>query len=193
MSKFSTNYLILEAPDLGGKTSLYDEIHNQTGYTWNIQDRSALSMLCYAILYDRNVDVYRQKLKIELNNLNNRFVLLLPEFEILKERYAHRGDEIQNLKSLRVLYEIFKKETKKIQHLPNILILDGTLSIKNSAKNVVSWLKNVEELDTGLVGDFVNKFLQASQTDEEILNIALSVDRNKSIDAAILSDKNEGD
>ena len=111
---FPTFQLILEGPDLVGKTTLYNKIHAMNGFKWNIQDRSTLSMLCYARLYGRDVELYRSRLDNELNNLNNRMIILLPPFEILEERYHQRGDEIQDLTSLKKLYEIFSEEAKLI-------------------------------------------------------------------------------
>ena len=54
MVKFPIEKIIIEGPDLAGKTTLFSKIHELTQYRWNIQDRSALSMLVYAKLYDRD-------------------------------------------------------------------------------------------------------------------------------------------
>ena len=48
--------ITIEGPDLAGKTTLYNQLHRKTGYKWNIQDRSVLSMLCYSIFYNRGDD-----------------------------------------------------------------------------------------------------------------------------------------
>ena len=53
------NNVTLEGPDLSGKTTLFETIHSTTNYRWNIQDRSELSMLCYAEMYGRNTDTKR--------------------------------------------------------------------------------------------------------------------------------------
>ena len=51
MVKFPIEKIIIEGPDLAGKTTLYDKMHKISKYRWNIQDRSALSMLIYAKMY----------------------------------------------------------------------------------------------------------------------------------------------
>ena len=69
----------IEGPDLAGKTTLYTMLHAKSGYKWNIQDRSVLSMLCYSIFYNRDdVEVWRARLDDAVNNLNNRIVVLSP-------------------------------------------------------------------------------------------------------------------
>ena len=108
--KFNIEKLILEGPDLSGKSSLYDEIHKRTKFKWNIQDRSSLSMVCYAIQYKRNAEFHRQMLYKELSNLNNRMIILMPDLEVLTSRYLQRGDDFQNIDSLRSLYYIFKED-----------------------------------------------------------------------------------
>ena len=74
------NQIILEGPDLSGKTTLYEQIHNLTGYRWNVQDRSCLSMLVYAKLYGRSQFSHVEALKSELYNLNNLCVALGKEY-----------------------------------------------------------------------------------------------------------------
>ena len=68
MSYNPINYLIIEGPDLSGKSTLYQNIHDMTDYKWNIQDRSALSMLVHAKLYGRPEFDYIEALKKEINN-----------------------------------------------------------------------------------------------------------------------------
>ena len=70
MLRFPTNYLILEGPDLSGKTTFYESIHKSSNYRWNIQDRSALSMLVHAKYYGRDTFRHVEQLRSELYNLN---------------------------------------------------------------------------------------------------------------------------
>ena len=117
------NQIILEGPDLSGKTTLYENIHNMTQYRWNIQDRSSLSMLVYAKLYGRDEFPHVEALNTELNNLNNFMILLLPEWKVISERFSKRGDPIQNLSSLKRLYDIFSEAADEFEHLPNVFVL----------------------------------------------------------------------
>ena len=79
MVKRPINYIILEGPDLSGKTTFYENLHNETGYRWNIQDRSALSMLVHAKYYNRDTFNCVEQLRAELHNLNNIMIILLPK------------------------------------------------------------------------------------------------------------------
>ena len=54
MVKFPIEKIIIEGPDLAGKTTLFNKMHEISNFCWNIQDRSALSMLVYAKLYGRD-------------------------------------------------------------------------------------------------------------------------------------------
>ena len=117
------NQIILEGPDLSGKTSLYENIHNLTQYRWNIQDRSALSMLVYAKLYNRDEFSHVEALNAELNNLNNFMVLLLPDWNVISNRFAKRGDPIQSLSSIKKIYNLFEEAADELENLPNVYVI----------------------------------------------------------------------
>ena len=59
------NQIVIEGPDLSGKTTLYQNLHDMTNYRWNIQDRSALSMLTHAKQYGRNEFSHIEQLRSE--------------------------------------------------------------------------------------------------------------------------------
>ena len=123
---FDTGLLTLDGPDLSGKTSLYQALHKKTDYEYNIQDRSSLSMVCFARQFNRPVSSHRTLMEKEYSNLNNRSIVLLPSFDTLKARFEARGDDIQDLTSLKVLHEIFTEEVENLKNLPkflNIIIL----------------------------------------------------------------------
>ena len=131
MIRFPTNYLILEGPDLSRKTTFYNELHKASSYRWNIQDRSCLSMLVHADQYNRDSTVHSDNFKLELLNLNNRFVIMLPEFNDIVIRYSMRGDEIQSLDDIHGLYQSFEQRASKIQNLPNVSVLNTSDLISN--------------------------------------------------------------
>ena len=90
----------IEGPDLSGKTRLYSSIHKESNYRWNIQDRAEVSMLCFANFYNRSdQDKWEALLLEKLKDVNHRYILLLPDMELLKERYLSRGDEIHTFES----------------------------------------------------------------------------------------------
>jgi len=137
----------IEGPDLAGKTTLYNDLHDHAGYKWNIQDRAELSMLCYSILYERGDNsIWRERLHNTLNNLNNRTIVLLPKWEVIEERYNSRGDEIQDLDSLRTLWNIFSNETEKIKGFSTVFVSEPTSSTppETISKNIAIWLRGIE-------------------------------------------------
>ncbi len=44
----------IEGPDCSGKTTLFNQIHKETNFKYNIQDRSCMSMYVYSKLYERD-------------------------------------------------------------------------------------------------------------------------------------------
>ena len=123
--KFPTQRLILEGPDLSGKTTLYNMIHKATGFRWNIQDRSSLSMVVFAKFYEREAFDLVESLKSELYNLNNRFVILLPDWHLISKRYASRGDELHNLVSLKKTYDLFSEAVDEFENYPLRSVLNS--------------------------------------------------------------------
>lgn len=164
-----TNQLIIEGPDLSGKSTLCSKIHKDTGFKWNIQDRSALSMLCYARQFDRDTSVERIRLDQELNNLNNRVIILLPDFDVIEKRYHQRGDEVQSLESLKYLYKIFKEESEKIRHRPNVIFLDVEEDADDLVMCIEEWMYSLESCRLEDLGDVVKDTLHGIAEDEAIL------------------------
>jgi thymidylate kinase len=133
--------IILEGPDLSGKTTLYKQMHNLSNYRWNIQDRSSLSMVVYARLYDRPDFYHVESLKQELNNLNNIMVILLPSWSVIADRFQKRGDEIQNLSSLKKLYDLFAEAVLEFETYPNVIVIKKEVS-EEIIIGIIDHLKN---------------------------------------------------
>jgi len=79
-------------------------------------------MLCYAIQYRRDPEVWRSLLREELNDLNNVMVVFLPPLRVILERLKQRGDEYQTIDTIVRLYEIFEKEVENIKNYPNVIV-----------------------------------------------------------------------
>ena len=139
--KFDLKTVVLEGVDCSGKTTAFSKIHKLTGFKWNIHDRSTLSMLCYALMYDRDVEHWRSLLNEELSDLNNVIVILMPDVGVIKSRLAIRGDEFQNIDSIVRLYEIFENEVTKIARYPNVLVCRQP---EPNYDTIVKWLLNYE-------------------------------------------------
>ena len=189
---FKTEKLILEGPDLTGKTSLYNELHKKSRYRWNIQDRSCLSMVCYARQFNRPSEDLRRNFYKEVSNLNNRIVILLPEFDVIEKRYNTRGDEVQDIDSLYVLHKIFKDEVSKIQGLPNVFVIEGEAPTRVFADAVISWLNSFEVGSSLLVGDTIRRFVENAEGDEHVVNLECVGKIKATYDKNILNDPLEG-
>jgi len=157
MLRFPTNYLILEGPDLSGKTTFYSSLHRASSYKWNIQDRSYMSMLIHANQYGRDTTVYEDNFKLELLNLNNRFVIMLPEFNDIVIRYSMRGDEIQSLDDIKRLYKEFEKKAEEIQNLPNVTVL-RTSDLNTNIILINEQLNFIETANLSTVSQHVKEF-----------------------------------
>jgi len=164
--------IILEGPDLSGKTTLYNSIHKLTGNKWNIQDRSSLSMIVYAKLYGRNDYFHIEALKSELSNLNNIMILLLPEWSVVAKRFEKRGDEIQNLFSLKKVYELFKEAAEELENYPNVIVIKSEID-----DDILDYI--VHNLSTQFEArEFYNHstmFMQAASCDKSLEKIGLHI------------------
>ena len=85
MLMFPTQNLFIEGPDCSGKTTLVKNIHEFTGYKWHIHDRSQISRKIFCEMYSRTLDNLEDDFHNEIFNLNNRFICLLPDFEVIKK------------------------------------------------------------------------------------------------------------
>ena len=143
------NTVTIEGPDLSGKSTLYEALHEVTNFRWNIQDRSEFSMLCYAILYGRSdQSVWRSRLMDSINNMNNRVIVLLPTWDELERRYAVRGDEKQSIEGLRKLYDIFSYEAEKLSVYSTVFVISGNASTEELVNFCVENFIKTEDYST---------------------------------------------
>lgn len=169
---FNIKNVVLEGPDLSGKTTLYNNIHRLTGFTWNVQDRSHLSMLCYARQYNRGTDVvdrWRDELKEYLLCLNNRLIVLLPDISVVTQRLHERGDDFQNAESLMSLHAIFAEEVSRIEKMPNVYIFRGELPALVAAEKCVQWLMKSKQLNIEGIGSELSQMLSLSPVTDEVV------------------------
>jgi hypothetical protein len=165
MIKFPISKICIEGPDLAGKSSLYNSIHKKTGFKWNIDDRSTLSMCVYANQYDRDDFYLRQNLSLELSNLNNHIVLLHPDLNVIHDRFLDRGDEFQDADSLVDLHYRFTKEFEKICMFPNVHVFTSGTAEEQTNK-IVSDLHTWEKRTPSEIGHLVNEFAKFSPNRE---------------------------
>jgi len=155
------NYFFIEGPDCSGKTTLYEMIHKESSYQWNIQDRSALSMLIHARYYGRDTFNHIEQLKKELYNINNHLVICLPEWKVIVDRFQKRGDPIQNINSLRKIYDLFEEAVEEFQNYANVVIFRNKVN-KQSVKDLVTWFKYFEKRPLSQLQTYVLQTVAAS-------------------------------
>ena len=163
MVKFPIEKIIIEGPDLAGKTTLFNKMHEISKYRWNIQDRSALSMLIYAKMYKRDTFHLIENFKKELFNLNNQIILLLPPIEVLAQRFQKRGDPIQNLITLKQLHKLFTEFANEYQHLPNVTIIKKEIA-DLEYRSIVARYLSLERHTT--IHQFPNMCFNSANTQE---------------------------
>ena len=190
------NNITLEGPDLSGKTSVFNSIHEATNFKYNIQDRSELSMLCYAELYGRDTKIWHKRLRDRLNKLNDRMIVILPTIDAIFERYRWRGDEVQDEVSLKKLHSIFTKHIKKYSAYSTLgVILGDQGGIGDVTKLCCSWLKSKETKNLNSIADDIIE--NASASNDEAYPITFQLDMRSYLErndlADIMLDENENE
>jgi len=162
MLKFPTKNLFIEGPDCSGKTTLVRNIHKLTNYKWHIHDRSQVSRDLFASMYDRKLQFLKDDLHMEVSDLNNRFIFMLPDFSVIEQRFAARGDEIHDdLVSIRRVYDAFVKTYELYSGYPNVT---PCLSIATpmQCEGIISSLNIIEELSLEGISNQVTRFVEFS-------------------------------
>jgi thymidylate kinase len=172
MRRTPINQITLEGPDLSGKTTLYQKIHEASNYCWNIQDRSSLSMIVYARLYGRNDYFHVESLKRDLSNFNNVMILLLPEWSVIADRFQKRGDEIQNLVSLKKVYDLFSEAADEFENYPNVITLRKEID-ENTVHYIVHNLRS--HFERRPFHSYSRMFMGSAATEESLEKIGMSI------------------
>ena len=157
MNIFPTNYVVLEGPDLSGKSTFYNALHKETEYKWNIHDRSFISMIIHADQYNRDTKLHVHNFQMELMNLNNRFIIMMPNFEDIVLRYSIRGDEIQSLDDIRLLYKSFEAIANKLSNYPNVIVVNSS-DLDFNVALVKNQINEIETSDLYTISEFVKAF-----------------------------------
>ena len=166
MLYFPINTVFVEGPDCAGKTTLINQVHKLTNYRWHLFDRSHLSRKVFSELYKRNTFFANESFNAEINNLNNIYVMLLPEFKEVKRRFEKRGDEIHNLDSLETVYQAFASITESIQDKPNFLLYRPGDNNSVLSENLCVYLSLVEKPLLREVSDHVRNHVSSSPENE---------------------------
>lgn len=184
--------IVLEGTDLSGKTSLYRNLHKTTQFKYNVQDRSALSMLCYAKLYGRDEAVHRTRLMEEICDANNFIVILMLPLDVILRRFHSRGDEAQDESSLAALHHIFSEEASRIEGLPNVLVIRQERDKMDLAALVAAAVRTYEQQGSADFGSSTSRWCQISPMSEVQLRVSFDVDPGH-FDPTVMSDEREGE
>ena len=167
MKSLPIKYIIVEGPDCAGKTSFCAMLNKEVGFIRNIRDRSYLSTLCYARLYNRPcVDQLRNDLQTEMCDANNYVIILLPPKKVILDRLLLRGDEFQNEASILKLYDIFAEETEKLRNLPNVLVIDEALTPERLSLLAMKNITVYENFTPQLAGALMKMWTTMSKSAE---------------------------
>jgi thymidylate kinase len=185
---FNLKTVLFEGPDCAGKTSAYREVHRHTKFRWNIHDRSTLSMLCYAIQYGRDPEVWRRLLHEELSDLNNVMIVFLPPLRVILERLNQRGDEFQTVDSIAKLYQLFEDEAEKIKNYPNVIIYR---TVTRDYRQVTDLLLDYEKQTYDKLGNVIEEHVSAGGNEQINLRMSWSDNDFNQIDETRLSFEKE--
>lgn len=183
--------ICIEGPDCSGKTTLYNKLHKATNFSYNIQDRSFLSMYVHSKFYNRDdVSFWYDKLHEDLKTLNTLYVVIVPNESVLIERLRLRGDEFQNEKSLLEIRSIFFDISKfYLGFLPNVIFTESD-DVEYITKIVLGQLDYLNSLSSG---DLIRSFVMNSHVNE-VTNISCKETVNiNNLDYDVLSFPQEKD
>ena len=168
MIELATHNVFIEGPDCSGKTTLIKNVHDLTGYQWHLMDRSQISRRIFAKMYNRSLPDIGYSFKREVFNLNNLFIMMIPEWEVIEERFAKRGDEIHSKASLKKVYDAFIKDTDFLVNLPNVYLFSGKdlASPEASRDKLISLVRSRSSMSTEGISNMICKLSSASPMNE---------------------------
>jgi len=168
MIELATHNIFVEGPDCSGKTTLIRNVHSLTGYQWHLMDRSQISRRIFGKMYNRDLGDIDYNFKREVFNLNNLFILMIPEWEIIRERFQRRGDEIHDEASLKRVYDAFAEDAGFLINLPNVYLLSDKdlASPERSRDRLISIVNSRSEMQIEGISNMICKLSSASPRNE---------------------------
>ena len=174
----------IEGPDCSGKTTLYNRLHKETDFRYNIQDRSCMSMFVYSKMYNRDTTTWFNKILDDLKCLDTLNIVLLPSEAVILKRLAERGDEFQDTTSIVEVRNYFRNLVKMgFGSYPNVLVLESD----DLESNVKSSLEFIDSLNA-MPGQELIKSLVFNSGRNELVNVQCKevVDRSQ-LDYTVLN------
>ena len=141
----------IEGPDCSGKTTLFNEIHKDTNFKYNIQDRSCMSMYVYSKLYNRkDTSFWFDKIISDIKRLDTLYIVLLPTEETIIKRLRKRGDEFQDEDSILNVRSLFYNLAKiGFGSYPNVLILENVEDLTEKVDICLDFIESLNEYPSG--------------------------------------------
>lgn len=178
--EFETLKVCIDGVDCSGKTTLWNAIHKASGYRWKLEDRSFVTMVVYARHHERKkaADYHRQLIR-DLNNLNNKYVLINPSWNTIEERFNVRGDDLHSLEDLKKIHAHYADIIKEVEKFPNVYVIDSSEDAQETAKKISTWLDNQENSSIDKVVDLVRQHASNSKNLETSpLNFSFVINGN---------------
>lgn len=133
--------IVIEGCDLTGKTTLKNDLNKLSNHRWNVIDRSHLTCVIYGMLYKRdNIPTYLKGLEKYQDDMKNIIIVLHPSWEEIERRYAIRGDEIQNLNSLKEIYFLYDYAINNLLNPKNSFVFkENTVNVKKLISSLIKY------------------------------------------------------
>lgn len=137
----------IEGPDCSGKTTLYNRLHKETNFKYNIQDRSCMSMFVYAKMYGReDTSLWFDKILDDLKRLDTLYIVLLPSEGVVLDRLRVRGDDFQDEISVLDVRNHFKNISKMgFGSFPNVLVLEED-DLEKNVKATLTFINSLNDM-----------------------------------------------
>jgi hypothetical protein len=96
----------------------------------------------------------------------------LPEWNVIAERFQKRGDEIQNLSSLKKVYDLFSEAADEFENYPNVITIRNEID-----ENVVSYIVHNlrSHFERRPFHSFSKMFMGSAATEESLEKIGMSI------------------
>ncbi len=143
--------ICIEGPDCSGKTTLFNRLHKETSFKYNIQDRSCMSMYVYSKLYERDdTSFWFDKIMDDIKRLDTLYIILLPTENVLLERLKKRGDEFQDESSILKVRSHFLNLAKiGFGAFPNVLTLSDIENIEEKVDLSLTFIESLNDMPSG--------------------------------------------
>ncbi len=140
--------ICIEGPDCSGKTTLFNRLHRETNFKYNIQDRSCMSMYVYSKLYERdNTSFWFDKIIDDIKQLNTLYVILLPTEDTILKRLQKRGDNFQDEESIiKVRNHFFNLAKVGFGSFPNVLVLEDIENLEEKVDISLNFIEALNEM-----------------------------------------------